>query len=192
MPKGREEKPKSPLSAPQDRSVEPASYDLGFTELRDTNRARCEATFHNISEWAPWEWSNAMAGECGEACNITKKMARVWPANQFKQNWNKPEDQRMADLEERLALELGDVVIYADLLASRIGRSLGDCVRESFNRKSADIGSPYRIGDTAKAPQNDPVEPSKATEGSPHDLKSSSLSLATRSQETPGQEKHDE
>jgi len=136
---------------------------LTFDELRDTNKARCEAAFHQVEAWKPWEWSNAMAGEvgeacaegfalltalsarCGAACNITKKMNRIWPANQFKQNWNKPEDQRMAELEAKLADELADVVIYADLLATRIGRSLGDCVRDKFNAKSDEIGSLIKL-----------------------------------------------
>jgi NTP pyrophosphatase (non-canonical NTP hydrolase) len=121
------------------------SDSLTFATLKATNTERCERAFHQVDQWLPWEWSNAMAGECGEACNITKKMARVWPANQFKQNWNKPEDQRLADLEERLAREIGDVVIYADLLATRIGRRLEDCIRDSFNSKSDEIGSPVKL-----------------------------------------------
>lgn len=86
-----------------------------------------------------------MAGECGEACNITKKMNRIWPANEFIQSWNKPEDQRMEELEARLADEIADVVIYADLLATRIGRSLGDCIRAKFNEKSKEIGSVVKL-----------------------------------------------
>lgn len=123
----------------------PGASPLGFNELQETNQRRCEAAFHRVDAWLPWEWSNAMAGECGEACNITKKMNRIWPANQFKQNWNKPEDQRMAELEQRLADELADVVIYADLLATRIGRNLGDCVRAKFNEKSDEIGSAIKL-----------------------------------------------
>lgn len=118
---------------------------LSFNELRDTNRRRCEAAFHQVDAWKPWEWSNAMAGECGEACNITKKMNRIWPANQFKQNWNKPEEQRMALLADRLADEIADVVIYADLLATSLGLSLGDCVRRKFNEKSDEIGSSIKL-----------------------------------------------
>jgi len=119
--------------------------NLTFEELQAINKRRCESTFHSVEEWKPWEWSNAMAGECGEACNITKKMNRIWPANQFIQNWNKPEDQRMAELEDRLADELADVVIYADLLATRIGRSLGECVRKKFNEKSDEIHSTIKL-----------------------------------------------
>jgi NTP pyrophosphatase (non-canonical NTP hydrolase) len=118
---------------------------LTFEELTAINKQRCNNAFHSVEVWTQWEWSNAMAGECGEACNITKKMNRIWPANQFKQNWNKPEDQRMAELEAQLADELADVVIYADLLATRIGRSLGDCVRKKFNEKSDEIGSQVKL-----------------------------------------------
>jgi NTP pyrophosphatase (non-canonical NTP hydrolase) len=136
---------------------------MTFGELRAANVRRCETAFHSVSAWKPWEWSNALAGEIGEtcaegfalltalaavggkACNVTKKMNRIWPANQFKENWNKPEDQRMADLEDRLADEIADVVIYADLLAARIGRSLDDCVRQKFNSKSDEIGSAVKL-----------------------------------------------
>lgn len=137
---------------------------MTFDELREANRSRCEESFHSVDEWKPWEWSNAMAGEVGEACaeglalltalaahsgaacNITKKMNRIWPANQFKQSWNKPEDQRMAELEKRLAKEIGDVIIYSDLLAARIGRTLAECVQPAFNDKSDEIGSPIKLG----------------------------------------------
>lgn len=152
--------------------AEASAQNLSFDDLRRVNKLRCETAFHQVDEWKPWEWSNAMAGEVGEACaegltllsaitaraggvcNLTKKMARVWPANQFKQNWNKPEDQRISELEDKLANELADVVIYADLLATRIGRSLGDCVRQKFNEKSDEIGSPIKLAEAALQPAN--------------------------------------
>lgn len=136
---------------------------LTFDELQRTNRLRCEAAFHQVDKWKPWEWSNAMNGEVGETCaellalvtalsahagavaNITKKMNRVWPANQFKQNWNKPEDQRLDELAERVSGEVADVVIYADLLLTSIGRSLGAAIVEKFNAKSDEIGSAVKL-----------------------------------------------
>jgi hypothetical protein len=36
-------------------------------------------------------------------------------------------------------------VIYADLLATRIGRRLEDCIREKFNITSDKIGSDVRL-----------------------------------------------
>lgn len=122
---------------------------LTFGELAEKNKVRCESMFHKIENWLPSQWSNAMAGECGEACNLTKKMDRIWPAGEYIKNWNKPEDQRrMADLEAKLAGEIADVVIYADLLAQRIGRSLGEIVRAKFNEKSDEIGSEIKLEDT--------------------------------------------
>lgn len=118
---------------------------MTFKEFMDTNRARCESMAQALDGWLPSQWSNAMAGEVGEACNITKKMDRIWPANQFKQSWNKPEDSRMDVLNERLKRELGDVVIYADLLASRQGMTLEECVRTAFNEKSEEIGAKERL-----------------------------------------------
>jgi NTP pyrophosphatase (non-canonical NTP hydrolase) len=134
-----------------------SEHGLSFDELRETNRRRCETAFHQVDEWKPWEWSNAMAGECGEACNVTKKMNRIWPANQFKQNWNKPEDQRLEELAERLADEVADTVIYADLLLTSIGRSLGAAVQKKFNEKSDEIGSPIKLDPSA--PRRAPAPP---------------------------------
>lgn len=114
---------------------------MTFKLFMERNRARCESAAQALDVWLPSQWSNAMAGEAGECCNITKKMDRIWPANQFKQAWNKPEDSRMEELNEKLKRELGDVVIYADLLASRQGLTLEECVRTAFNEKSAEIGS---------------------------------------------------
>jgi hypothetical protein len=90
---------------------------LSFDRLMAVNRLRCEAHFHSLDQWKPWEWTNAMAGECGEACNVSKKMNRIWPANMFKQNWNKPEDQRMDELAERLADEV--IALRVELSAHR-------------------------------------------------------------------------
>lgn len=120
--------------------------DLSFKHLQETNRRRCETAFYGeLGVWKPWEWSNAMAGEVGEACNLTKKMNRIWPENQFIQNWNKPEDQRLEELVRRLAGEIADVVIYADLLATSLGLSLGECIIQKFNEKSNEIGSPIKL-----------------------------------------------
>ncbi len=117
---------------------------LTFQQLRDTNSSRCER-FHPLDEWRPSQWSNAMAGESGEVCNLTKKMDRIWPSNQFKVAMNKTEDARMEDLTAKVELEIGDVLLYADLLAARLGLTLEECVRKAFNGKSAELGMPERL-----------------------------------------------
>lgn len=102
---------------------------LSFDELRRANVARCEDVFHPLLSWSPAEWSNAMAGEVGEACNVTKKMLRG--------------DYAAASVDPItiLAYELADVLIYADLLAARCGIDLGEAVRQKFNAVSRKRGS---------------------------------------------------
>jgi NTP pyrophosphatase (non-canonical NTP hydrolase) len=142
---------------------------MTFDQLRAANLERLASAWPTEDPWEPWDWTNATSGEVGEACaeglallaalsakagaaaNLTKKMNRVWPSGQFTASWNKPEDQRIADLSARLANELADVVIYADLLASKLGRSLGDCVREKFNAKSDEIGSSVKLPEVVSA-----------------------------------------
>lgn len=101
---------------------------MDFKDLAEANRIRCEKSFHPLNDWSPSDWSNAMAGECGEACNLTKKLRRG-------------EDIPT----ERIGQEIADNVIYADLLAQRLGLSLGDIVKETFNEKSVEIGSDIRL-----------------------------------------------
>jgi hypothetical protein len=72
---------------------------------------------------------NELAGECGEACNIVKKLERErlgWPGSRA--------------TVAQLAKELGDVVICADLAATAAGINLADGVLASFNDKSREMG----------------------------------------------------
>ena len=112
---------------------------LTFIKLKKINRERCEEYLHPLNSWLPSQWSNAIAGEVGETCNLTKKLDRLLDPS-MKINMNKPQDLNKSNLIERIKQELGDVVIYADLLATRLGLDLGDCVKESFNNKSHELG----------------------------------------------------
>lgn len=102
--------------------------DLSFNSLKFANAARCEQRFHLISEWSPSDWSNAMAGEAGETCNLTKKLLRGESVSLTK-----------------IADEIADTVIYADLLATRLGLDLKDCIRNKFNKVSEKIRSDIRL-----------------------------------------------
>jgi len=81
-----------------------------------------------ITEWSIADWSNALAGEVGELCNVVKKIRRG--------------DE--IDVKDA-GKELADIVIYADLLASRLGLDLGDCVRDKFNEVSDRVHSSIKI-----------------------------------------------
>lgn len=92
--------------------------ELKFNTLRKANVERCEDAFFPLSSKdGPW-WGNAMAGECGEACNVVKKIDRDGLTDQLLQD---------------LAYELADLVTYADLLAARFGIDLGAAITEKFN-----------------------------------------------------------
>jgi NTP pyrophosphatase (non-canonical NTP hydrolase) len=113
---------------------------LSFPLLRLANVRRCEQVFHPLDEWSITDWATAMAGECGEACNEVKKLRRLDGADASQ---DKP--QARDRLREKIAHELADLVIYADLLAARLGIDLGDAVVEKFNEVSAKRDSTVRL-----------------------------------------------
>lgn len=104
---------------------------LTFQELHDQNEARCEEVFHPINNWSLTDWATALGGETGEALNVIKKLRRLDDAD-IKLRGTKYEVQLYDDL----AYELADIVIYADLLATRAGINLGNAVKEKFNQVS--------------------------------------------------------
>lgn len=113
---------------------------LDFGALRDANLRRCESAFHPLDAWSLADWSTAMAGECGEACNVVKKLRRLDIGSGFV----RPTEEA-APLLADLGKELADVVIYADLLAARAGIDLGGAVRAKFNEVSERVGSEVRL-----------------------------------------------
>lgn len=121
--------PEIPMPACKPPQAEP----LKFEQLRAINYLRAIGPFKHdegLVDWSPAEWSNAMAGEAGEACNLTKKLLR--------------DGADAVDLEE-LGDEIADVVIYADLVATRLGIKLEDCIRRKFNKVSDKKNSDLRL-----------------------------------------------
>lgn len=110
--------------------------DLSFAQLRIQNVKRSEQVFHKLDDWSPTDWACALAGEAGEACNLVKKLRRLDGADSAIDT----PDQR-AKLRLEIAVEIADVVIYADLLCARLGYNLGDMVRTKFNVVSHKRGS---------------------------------------------------
>jgi NTP pyrophosphatase (non-canonical NTP hydrolase) len=92
---------------------------LTFEELRGKNDQRCRQAFPECDDWTPSDWGTALAGEVGEACNLIKKLRRgdgIDPAS--------------------IGQELADVVIYADLIASRLGLNLASLIVQKFDEVS--------------------------------------------------------
>lgn len=101
---------------------------LTFDELRRANTQRLPHFHGSHPTWSATDWACAMAGECGEACNLIKKRRRGEPIHTFD-----------------IGKELADAVIYAELLASHLGIDLGEAVRAKFNEVSERIGSAVRL-----------------------------------------------
>lgn len=115
--------------------------DLTFRALAAINRARCERWHPGFPDdgWTISDWSNAAAGEMGETCNVVKKLRRLDFAI------DQAAGDTRADLRAKLATEIGDTLLYLDLLAQHAGLELETCVRDTFNRVSTREGFPERI-----------------------------------------------
>jgi NTP pyrophosphatase (non-canonical NTP hydrolase) len=105
---------------------------LTFCKFQKINSKRSKKIFPQCKEWSFAEWSNALAGEAGEVCNLTKKMARDNTRN------------RKNDMKE-LGKEIADVVCYASLLASAVGLDLEDVTIDKFNEVSQRKNSKIRL-----------------------------------------------
>ncbi|MDE2095714.1 MAG: hypothetical protein KGL39_00525 [Patescibacteria group bacterium] len=119
--------------------LEKSDSMLSFRKLRVQNVKRCQVVFHpngSMNDWTPSDWAVAMAGECGECCNEIKKLRRLATAPEA-QTAMHPDDQRnYAQRVVSVGEELADLLIYADLLAARLGIDLEDAVRKKFNAVS--------------------------------------------------------
>lgn len=96
--------------------------DTTFDQLRQANVARYKD--YTCDDWTPTDWGCCLAGEVGELCNLLKKL-----------KLGKPIDRT------EIAKEIADAVIYADILAEKLGFDLGQVVRDKFNEVSTRVGS---------------------------------------------------
>lgn len=116
---------------------------LTFKEFRNTNLLRVKR-WHKIftgpgADWTGSDWSNAACGEMGEAANVVKKLRRL--ETDIKHTAGDTRDELRIKLEK----EIGDTVVYLDLLASYYDLTLEDCVRHAFNQISEREGFPERL-----------------------------------------------
>lgn len=91
-----------------------------------------------IDSWSLSDWGVALAGEAGELCNVIKKMNRLRDGLQQKA-------VNESELITSLAMEIGDVYLYLDLIAQRAGLKIEDCIKDTFNRVSERESFPERL-----------------------------------------------
>lgn len=92
---------------------------------------------HDGSDWKLSQWSNAIAGETGELCNLVKKVERG--------------DYELFEARDDLGKEIADIIIYASLIAFRCGiHDLGEVVVAKFNEVSDRVGCPIKISKDGK------------------------------------------
>ena len=132
------------MSYPTDEDFENArdisTSGLSFEDLRAVNVTRCKRWHPPTSvPWTVADWALALCGEAGELANIIKKIRRHETGAV---NEGDPSHGKLADM---AAMELADVVIYADLLADYLNINLAEAVKETFNKKSVQYGFPERI-----------------------------------------------
>ena len=122
--------------------------NLNFASLRRKNIQRCTTPVtdkghpggfgHSLESWSVAEWGNAAAGECGEACNVAKKMLRF--RDGVAGNKYSLEEYKLM-----LASEIAGTLIYLDLWSASQGIDLAQAVVEEFNKKSDEIGSEIKL-----------------------------------------------
>jgi NTP pyrophosphatase (non-canonical NTP hydrolase) len=109
---------------------------MTFDEFSKANRERSEHPSgfgHPLSGWSTSDWFLAAMGELGEAANVAKKLNR-------ERDGIKGNNVTADALRAKLRGEIADTFIYLDLLSQSLGFNLGDAVKETFNRKSIEIG----------------------------------------------------
>lgn len=101
-----------------------------------------------LESWSLSDWATALAGEVGELCNVIKKMNRERDGLRQYAVEDAARKQQLNThdyLKRQLAMEIGDVYLYLDLLAQRSGLYLEECVRDTFNRVSEREQFPERL-----------------------------------------------
>lgn len=111
---------------------------LTFNTLRAANIARLPQfknrkgeLSHNAdgSNWSTAHWLQAVVGELGELANVLKKVDR----GDF--------DANSPEVKKQIEDELADVQTYLDILAFRLGVSLGAATISKFNEVSERVNA---------------------------------------------------
>lgn len=105
---------------------------MTIRELQRINVLRNPVAFPECKDWKLVDWTNALAGEVGEACNRAKKFKRDGYSQIAVQEFMK---------------ELADVIMYATLAANCVKADLEQACICKFNEVSERRGYKIRILD---------------------------------------------
>lgn len=138
------------LSVAEVAELREGASRLRFEDFSKANLARCEAPNgfnHPLHSWSLSDWHLATAGELGEAANVMKKLNRY-------RDGIRGNKETEAELRSKLRRELGDTLVYLDLMAQAAGFNIFEAALEVFDRKSEEIDYPVRLCAT---PVSDPA-----------------------------------
>ena len=117
---------------------------ISIRKFQDLNKTRGERWHKgNLLQWSLLEWTGAMAGEAGEACNAAKKLRQL----QLELP-NKKAGLDISDIEHlrsEIAKEVADTIIYGMLILSALGVDAENTIQGVFNQKSSEYGFPEII-----------------------------------------------
>lgn len=122
-----------------------ANPELTFRLVNNINIRRCDVWHPPGKDWTLLEWAGAMCGEAGETANVAKKIRRIEQGLTNPVGVVSQPNDREVIIRTKLAQEIGDTYLYLDLLATKAGLRIEDCVRAAFNQKSEELGFPHRI-----------------------------------------------
>lgn len=99
-----------------------------LSELKIANPERCKIFGHTVEQMTVLFWDCAVGGETGELLNLIKKRERG----------------DVVDTVD-IAYEIADIVIYLDLLCTKMGIDLQKAIVQKFNEVSVKRGSPIML-----------------------------------------------
>jgi NTP pyrophosphatase (non-canonical NTP hydrolase) len=116
---------------------------LSLRTITEISVLRCNRWHHHDTvPWVGADWSNAMAGECGEACNAVKKLRRLETMTMGAHNGGETDRETLV---AKLAEELADTFLYGVLVAAYYDIDLTAAIVEKFNLVSEESAFPERL-----------------------------------------------
>ena len=116
---------------------------MDITKFQQINAERAKRWHKgDRSQWNLLEWSGAMAGEVGEACNVAKKIRRLDLHLPNKEVGIDKGDLQL--LKYKLGCEIADSIIYGCIILSELGFDSSLMIASIFNQKSVEYGFPER------------------------------------------------